>query len=359
MNAKERDTALRQWQALISRETRDLASLEQVGARALQDRDVCGDVALERLVRERLAQRRAEIEREQQATEIADRASLPAARRSEDVGRRTFPSDVPELLPRVQPQMPPSLAPSPVSAQITFDDLAQTLGGWLGRGDEDEARAVYEQMRVLQEESPGVISVSALQPYEEKIAKLTTRLGEFRVQIAALAQQAVTASRSGDEPAAATLLRRLSAIHVTYPRLLDEARLDEIRADMVHASEEHEDGVTAHQLVERERAVAAEIRKIAAAVREFHRVVCEVPESSAEFRSAEAAYLQILREVRAHDPEWLAGFVLELADLLAEWRTPPQAARTQVDRFLENVRLSLENIRAEIGRIETKRDEAG
>jgi hypothetical protein len=95
----------------------------------------------------------------------------------------------------------------------------------------------------------------------------------------------------------------VTAIHVPHPRLLDEARLDEIRAEIVHANEEHDDGLAARQLVKREQAVAAEIRKIAGAVHEFHRVVCEVPDSSAEFRSAEAAYLRTLQEVRAHDTE--------------------------------------------------------
>ena len=323
------------------RETRDLASLERVGTRALQDRDVRGDSALESLIRGHLAQRRAEIQQQQQSTESANQQSRLAEERSDDAGVRTTPIAAPEPVP------------------VTFDDLAQTLGVWLKRGAEDEACAVYEQMRALQGESRGDIPVAALQPYEQKVAKLRTRLGQFRVQIAALAQQAVTASRNGDEQAAATLLRRLSAIQMTYPRLLDEARLDEIRADIVDANEQHDDGLTARRLIERERAVAAEIRKIAAAVHEFHRVVCEVPDSSAEFRRAEAAYLRTLEEVRAHDPEWLVGFVLELADLLAEWRIPSAAAGKQIDRFLENVRLSMEHIHAEMGRIETKRDEAG
>ncbi len=358
MTAKERDAIFQHWQSVIMRETRDLASLEQVGARALQDREVRADAPLESLIRGYLARRRADIEREQQSRQSSTAAhrSGPKVGRGGDIGWRTTPTAGPR--PDVQPVPSPSIPPLPDLVQVAFDGLAQTLSGGLARGDEDEARAAYEQMRAFQERSHGLIPAAALQPYEQKIANLRTRLGQFRVQIAALAQQAITASRNGDEQAAATLMRRLSAIHVTYPQLLEEARLDEIRADIVRANEQHDDGVTARHLLERERAVAAEIRKIAAAVHEFHRVVCEVPDSSAEFRSAEAAYLRTLAEVRAHDPEWLAGFVLELADLLAEWRIPSRTAGKQIDRFLESIRLGMKHIHAEMGQIDTKQDEA-
>ncbi len=356
MTAKERDAVFQHWRSVILRETRDLASLERVGARALQDREVRAEATLESLIRAELEERRAEIEREQQSVESTNRQSRPAVRRSDYVGWRTTAPVGREPGPESRSAPPPPVPP-PAPAQVAFDRLAQTLSGWLMRGDEDEARAVYEQMRVLQEESCGVIPAGALLPYEDKVAKLRTRLGQFRVQIAALVQQAIAASQHGDEQAAATLLRRLAAIHVTYPHLLDEARLDEIRAEIIHANEEHDDGLTARQLVERERAVTVEIRKIAGAVHEFHRVVCEVPDSSAEFRSAEAAYLRTLQEVRAHDPEWLAGFVLELADLLAEWTEPPLRAAKRIDRFLESIRLGLKRIHVEMGKIDTRRGE--
>ena len=358
MTAKERDAVFQHWRSVILRETRDLASLERVGARALQDRDVRGDSALESLIRGHLAQRRAEIEREQQSVESANRQSRPAVRRSGHVGRRTTAPVDRKPRPEAQPVPPPSIPLPADPVQVAFDGLAQTLSGWLARGDEDEASAVYEQMRALQEESRGVIPGAALQPYEQKVAKLRTRLGQFRVQIAALAQQAITASRNGDEHAAATLMRRLSAIHVTYPHLLDEARLDEIRAAIVRANGQHEDGLTARRLIERERAVATDLKRIAAAVHEFHRVVCALPDTSEEFRSAQAAYLRTLQEVRAHDPEWLAWFVLELADLLAEWSDPPPAAAKQIDRFLESIRLGLKRINAEVGEIDTGLGEA-
>jgi hypothetical protein len=238
---------------------------------------------------------------------------------------------------------------------VAFDEFTRTLQEFMARGNATEAQAVLEQMRALQEQSRGSISAAVLPPYEQKIARLLRRLEDFRVQIAALVQQAIAAAQKGDEPAAAVLLRRLTAIHVTYPHLLDEAGVEQIRTDIVRATAQHDDRLTARRLVDRERAVAAEIVKIAAAVHEFHRVVCRAPASTEEFRSAEAAYLRTLQEVRAHDPEWLAGFVLELADLLAEWRLPGRAVRKQIDRFLESVRRGMQRVHAEMTRIDEAR----
>ena len=364
MNAKERDNIFQQWRSLIAREGRDLDSLERISARALQDRDIRADAQLQSMLQDELGRRRTELQRGQQSEQRNQPSSKPpskcrpSASQRDDPSWRASPDLASEFQPAARPAPPDTAPPPPDPVQETFDGLAQTLNGWLARGDEDEARAIYEEMRALQGESRGEIPTAALQPYEQKVAKLRTRLGQYRVQIAALVQQAIAASRNGDERSAATLMRRLSAIHVSYPHLLDEARLDEIRADIVDANEQHDDGLTARRLIERERAVAVEIRKIAAAVHEFYRVVCEVPNSSEEFRSAEAAYLLTLQQVRTHDPEWLAGFILELADLLAEWRMPPGAAGKQIDRFLENVRQSMKRIHAEMDRIDNKRDEA-
>jgi hypothetical protein len=357
MNTKERDAVFQHWRSVILRETRDLASLEQVGARALQDREVRADATLESLIRADLEQRRAEIEREQQGVDSAARQPRPTVRRSAYVGRRTTSLVGREPRPESRSVPPAPVPPPPAPAQVAFDCLAQALSGWLQRNDESEARAVWEQMRAFQQESRGVIPPAALQPYEQQVAKLRTRLEHFRDQVAALVQQAVAASRQGDEQDVAKLMRRLTAIHVTHPRLLDEAQLEQIRADIVHANEEHQDGLTARKLVERERVVAAEIEKVAAAVHEFYRVVCAVPDTSAEFRAAEATYLRALEEVRAHDTEWLTGFVLELGDLLAEWTEPPLTAAKRIDHFLESIRLSLKGIHAEMGNIDSKRAE--
>jgi hypothetical protein len=80
-----------------------------------------------------------------------------------------------------------------------------------------------------------------------------------------------------------------------------------------------------------------------------------VPETSAEFRRAEEVYLQVLHEVRLHEEAWLAEFVLELADVLAEWSVPPPGAEQQIDRFLEKVRAGIERIHKKMGEIDSER----
>ena len=184
-------------------------------------------------------------------------------------------------------------------------------------------------MRTLHEKCGGIFSASDLERYEQRIEKLRARLVEFRGQIDAMVRDALAAAGRGDAAAVAELMRRLSAIHVARPRLLDESGLERIRRDIIVANEGHEDGLTTGRLIERERAVVAKMKRLANAVNDFHRIVCTLPETSAEFRRAEEVYLQVLREVRLHEDDWLAEFVLEFADVLAEWSVPPPARNSE------------------------------
>jgi hypothetical protein len=233
--------------------------------------------------------------------------------------------------------------------------LVEDLGDALKGGDEDAARSTLGQMRMLHDKSRGIISTSELERHQQRIEKLRARMEEFRGQIETMARDALAAARRGDAEAAAKLMRRLSAIHVVHPRLLDEPGLERIRQDIVVANEGHEDGLTTRRLIERERAVAAKMKRLAAAVSDFHRIVCTVPETSPEFRRAEEVYLQVLHEVRLHQEDWLAEFVLELADVLAEWSVPPPGAEQQIDRFLEKVRVGIERIHKAMGEIDSDR----
>jgi hypothetical protein len=238
---------------------------------------------------------------------------------------------------------------------VAFSRLVQAFRESLASGDEDAARATWNQMRTLHEKSGGIISASELERYAQRIEKLRARLEGFRGQIDTMARDALAAARRGDAEAAAKLMHRLSAIHVAHPRLLDEPGLERIRLDIVVANEGHEDGLMTRRLIERERAVAAKMKRLAAAVDDFHRIVCTVPETNAEFCRAEKVYLQVLEEVRLHEEDWLAEFVLELADVLAEWSVPPPGAEQQIDRFLEKVRGGIERIHKKMGEIDSER----
>ena len=361
LTAKQRDTAFQHWCSLIMRECRDLTSLERMSARVLQDRDVRADTLLQSMIRAELERYRVELQREAQH-EQRPRAPTTTLPKHYFGAARRHDADLPRLLsddlvsgstPRSTPPAPP---PPPDPDLVVFRQLVEDLSEALKIGNEDAARAVWERMRALHEKSGGIISASKLELCEQRIEKLRARLEEFRGRIDTMARDALAAARRGDAEAAAQLMRRLSAIHVAHPRLLDEPGLEKIRRDIVGVNEGHEDRLTTRRLIERERAVAAKMKRLAAAVNDFHRIICTVPETSTEFRRAEEVYLQVLREVRLHEENWLAEFVLEFADALADWSVPPPGAEQQIDRFLEKVRVGIDRIHKKMGEIDSERD---
>jgi hypothetical protein len=338
MNTKQRDAVFRHWHSLIQREIRDLASLDQIGTRALNDPDVRDDATLQSMILADLEQRRAEFEPEQQSQQP--------------------PTAAPESTPDVRPAPPgPVPATPPDEVREAFNRLAQTLCASLERGEEKETRAIFGNIRALQEQSPEVIPAAVIGEYEQRVEKLRVHIKQLTDEIAVLAQQAVSASRNGSEQDLARSMRRLTAIHVAHPRLLDEPGLEDVRRDIADAADERrQHQVTTKKLLERERAITAEIKTLAAAVRDFHQVACTVPDTSEEFGKAEATYLRAIQKVRTHDTEWFLGVVLELADLLAEWTVPPLGAEGQIDRFLDSISAGLDSIRAEMRQIESQQD---
>ncbi len=79
----------------------------------------------------------------------------------------------------------------------------------------------------------------------------------------ALVAQAVAAARAGDAAGLADLIRRLNAIHAAHPRLLNDARIAQLRVDVAQANDGREDRVTTRKLMDRERAVAEEMKRLA------------------------------------------------------------------------------------------------
>jgi hypothetical protein len=364
LTAKQRAIALQHWCSLIMRESQDLDSLERISARALQDRDVRADAQLLSMVQAELERRRAELQREQQSEQRAQPSSRPpseyrsSASRRDDPSWRTSPDLASESQSAARRAPPDPTPPAPDPDWVAMRKLVVDLSEALKNGDEDAARTVCAQLRTLHGRRSEIVSAGDLEQYEQRIEKLRAQLKGFRGQIDTMARDALTVARRGEAEAAAKLMRRLSAIHVSHPRLLDEPRLEKIRQGIVGANEEHEDRLTTHRLIERERAVAAKMKRLAAAVNDFHRIISTSPETSAEFRRAEEVYLQVLEEVRLHEEDWLAEFVLELADVLAEWSVPPPGAEQQIDRFLEKVRVGIERIHKKMGEIDTGLGEA-
>ena len=364
LTPKQRSAAAQQWRSLIMRECRDLGSLERIRARALRDHDVQSDAELRGTVQSDLDRRRAELQREEQEERDRQRSSKPpaksrpAASRPYDSGgraNRDFASDFESKAPPSASTSPRPSPPPPDPDREAARKLVADLIAAMKSGDEDTARTVCARLRTLHGRRSEVVSAADLDQYDQRIEKLRARLEQFRGQIDTMARAAVVAARGGDAEAAVNLMRRLSAIHVAHPRLLDEPGLEQIRRDIVAANEGHEDGLTSRRLLEREAAVSAKVKRLTKAVHDFHGIVCTVPETSREFRRAEAVYQQVLQEVRLHEEGWLAEYVLEIADVLAEWSVPPRGAEKRIDRFHEKVRLGIEQIHKKMDQIDSKR----
>jgi hypothetical protein len=338
MNAKQRDVVLQRWSAEIGREARDLASLKQISKRALAHSDVCDDPTLQSMIRAEVEKRRDELEQKLQSQESSTTPPEP---------RPNWRSEVPEPVPTTTPEQD----------RESFNRLAQTLCASLERGDEKETGVILGEMRALQERRPEVIPATVIGEYEQRFEKLRVRLQQLTDEIALLEQKAVSASRKGSKQDLARSMRRLTAIHAAHPLLLDEPGLEDVRRDVADAADERrEHHLTTKKLLECERAITFEIKKLATAVRDFHRVACTVSDTSEEFREAEATYLRAIQTVRTYDTEWFSEVVLELADLLAEWTAPPPGARGQIDRFLDSITAGLKSIRAEMREIESEQD---
>jgi ribosomal protein S20 len=324
---------------------------------------VQADAQLQSMVQAELDRRRAELQQKQQGEQQDQPSSKPPPEYRSSVsqcdtpGWRATREDYPEYRPGALPAPPDPTPPAPDPDQVAFSGLVQAFRESLASGNEDAARATWDQMRTLHEKSGGAISASELERYRQRIEKLRARVEEFRSQIDTMAREAVAAARRGDAEAAAKLMHHLSVVHAAHPRLLDEPGLEDVRRDVVNAADERcQHRLTTHKLLKRERAIVAEIKKLADAVRDFHQVACTVPDTSEEFRKAEATYLRAIQEVRTYDTEWFSGVVLELADLLADWTVPPQGAEGQIDRFLDSISAGLDSIRAEMREIESEQD---
>ena len=362
LTPKQRATAYQHWCSMITRECRDLAGLDRIGTRALQDRDVRADAQLRSMIQGELERRRVELNREEQRQRESETASRPppkhrsSASRRDTFGRGSVPGFDSEFRSPSRP-VSPAPAPPPDPDGEALDGLVAELGRALKAEDEDGAQAVCTRLRALHEHRSKILSADNLGQYEQRVEKLRTRLSGFRSQIAVMAHDACAAARLGDATVTAKLVSRLSAIHVAHPRLLDEPGLDRIRQNIVAANEGHEDSLTTHRLIERQRAVVVKLKRLWAAVNEFHCVVSTTSETSDEFRCAENKYLQVLQEIRLYEDDWLAEFVLEVADVLAEWSVPPPGAKKQIDRFLEKVHAGIERIQRRMGEIEDELDD--
>lgn len=331
-DAKHREAVFQQVCGQIMRETRDLQSLEQAGARALNHPDVQRDTILAGMVRGFLLEREMDFKSQQR-----DRHP------SEQVGshlRRAFGDRVEDR------------GPTKAQLQSAFQKVRMEFEEQSAQFEETASRAALVQMRGMLKSHPEQIDKSVLEECEEKHAKLVARCDLYRQQIEELAQQAVDAARSGDQKTAAWTLRRMSAVHEMRPMLLPVDRFAVLREQIVRAGAEHDQHEALRALATRERAVAAEIKKLGEVVDRYHKAAQQLPHDDSRYLRIQAQYERAVAEIRSHDAEWLAELMIELDALVEDLQDTSGQAETQVDRFITSVRTALHRLRKEIQAIQ-------
>jgi len=331
---RQSEAIYERWCAAMQREMRDASSLDAVLRRALGDSDVRQDPALANKLRQFAAMKHAE---------------LRTARRKPTAHRTS------EVHSAVAPESVVAAKPSPAQVLATFGQLSKRFHASIEQFEEHEAETVLRHIEQFREEAPDVITQKMIQALARELTSHLESRREIEARIETEARQAAEAGTRGDHESAGQLLRGLSSIHAAHPQVLSQRRLDAIRQAVIDASEEYEHRNAVHEIVAKERRIAEELKGLAEKIHRFHKLARQVPHDGAEFHRAEADYFKTVREVRSHDGEWLAGVVLELADLLAAWRNPPPEKQEQVDHFIDRVRSSLKHIQTEIKQIDSER----
>jgi hypothetical protein len=335
-DAKRREAIYQQRCAEIMRETRDLESLSYTAARALGHPEVHADPVLFGMLRSFIAEREAEIRA---------RSHLPRAAEEEEedeaqpVAKRPAEFKLP-LRERVQ---------------TALSKLRLELEGHLTNYNEAGAADVLERIKDLRRRYPGHIESAVAERCEEQVKRLAEKRDLFREQLGQLAQEAVRAVERGDQKTAAWVLRRLSAIHTLLPAVLPEKLYKSHRDTIVHCEEKQERHEVARQLVTREQAVGAEIKRLGAIIHRYRKLSQQTSADEAVMHRAAEEYRRAVAEVRSHNDEWLADLMIELDGLLDDLRGPRDRAEAQVDRFVSNVRIALRQMQQEIATIQKER----
>jgi len=329
---KRTELAFQRWRAEILREAHDQPSLSRVAARALSDSEVRADGALTSMIQAFINEQEAGLRVAQRAAAVAREAAAQAT------------SAVPAAM---TPQEEARDDPAALFAHLEREFHEQVSRYHLGR-----ARDVLLQAAELGRACPDAIPLERIESLSSDLELHERRADAYRHHVGQLADRAAAAARKGDEQAVGRTLRRLSIIHAARPMLLGDAEFQQIRGRIADASEDREHRVAAHLLIQRERAVAAEIRQLSEIIHRFYRVARSVPHDHPDYVEAERAYADAVRQVQAHDAEWLAALILELVDLLEEWHTPSPDAQVRVDRFLASVKKALRQLRREIHAID-------
>ncbi len=333
---KNREAVYQHLAAEILREGSDVASLSRVAARAFCHPDVCQDAGLAAQLRAIVAGREAELVRQQRDRERdRDQASQP---NPDAPGPGTGVSVKGSLRGRGMVRR----------TILEFEDHVAHFD----EAGADRARRELERLcRLYPEQVPRKLVdrvYAAFDAFRQRCSTWTRQIDE-------LARRGVAAAESGDHRVSAWIIRRLHAIHALRGELLSSEHLDELVQAISTASQSFEAREAATELIDREREVANDVKKLAAGIRRFHAIVRRHPTDDAVFRHAEAEYRELVRAARHYDQGWLTGLFMELEDMVGELQDSTGQAERQINRFIESVRRALLAIRREIEEIHTER----
>lgn len=337
---RHREAVFQQLSAEIMREARDLFSLASAASRALGHADVRRDGLLAGMVRSCIAAREAEL-----------RSKLAEQRRLEHGAEPRSPHGF-QPVAGVQPEAPrpPDVYEKP-HVLASFERMRREYDERLVHFELDRAREWLKKIEDLHTRYPAFVSAAALERCKLDMTRVEQKRSQLEAEIDLLARSAVEAASMGRHEEAAQALKRLSSMQATRPQLFANDRFQRIRDEIAAAGERFEHREASQALVARERAVAAEIRKLADCVRRFHRIARETPHDCPAYMQAEAEYRAAVREIRHHDKDWLADLMIELDEILEALHDPTGRAEEQVSRFLATVRTALNQTIAEIRQI--------
>lgn len=259
-------------------------------------------------------------------------------------------------------QMPEHLAPSaggvqppkgatPVSRRDAEADAREALGilsrhfhDAVAHFHEAEARGLLQRIRTVWSEHPALKPDGEPAESEGLLTQLIERRREFVAHVDELANRAIHSAQHGHEDHAARSLQRLSSIHALHPDLLTDAHFEDIRRRIQEAGDQFEDQRVARKLLERERSVAAELKRLAQVIRHFRNVARTVPHDQAAYAEAEARYHDAVKAISSHDADWIGGVIIELVELLSEFHSTDKRPQNHVDRFLSSLRLAISQL---------------
>ncbi|RMF70853.1 MAG: hypothetical protein D6744_18845 [Planctomycetota bacterium] len=332
---KNREAIFEQRSAEIMRESRDLESLRYAASRALGHPAVLCDPVLGDMLRSFIAQREAELrakESERHPEQSAD----------SKLQRAFVASDEAQTAERVHKAV--------TRIRLRIEDA-------LTRYDSISAKRALDELRELAGRYSKHVDPAEVQRCEEQVERLNAKLDEFRSQLRQLADEGQTAASKGAQERALWIARRLSAVHSLLPSVLPEGAYQELHDSIQKGLRGFETRQVAGKILKQERAIAAEIEKLGAAIHRFHRLARSAQPGDPVYEQAKAEYLKAVEMVRNRDEEWLADLMLELDALLEDLGDEAERAGRQVDRFLENVRNALVHLRREIRAVQLEQQQ--